>query len=345
MVTLVILVTSCSTGSQVFGPDGDTGSPSGKTVPPVVWKVLSGLPPERTQSFKDAMALAAGQHDIGIVEGEFQSGAYSLSGSLSAVVEANAARVTYSFELRDEAGVPVDTIAGQEDAGPAAGGDAWASVTPAVLQRIAEVASQKMAQTLAQKGFATRRADLAAPPSYLFARAGPGAGNDIDLETLNGPGAVEPVASEIPPAETDVAMAEPIPTPMPEPKPAKPKAGSVEINAIAVIPVQGAKGPGNKELTAAMRKTLASVGWPVVTTSRANALVIRGLVDMSKPKGPNQQVAVLWAVETAQGKSLGDVKQANSVPAGSLDGSWGEAATIVAEAAAGGIFDIIQRYR
>ncbi len=307
MVALVILVTSCSTGSQVFGPDGDTGNPSGKTVPAVAWKSLSGLPPDRAQPFKDAMALAAGQHDIGIVEGDLQSGAYALSGTLNAAVEASTVRVSYSFELRDEVGVVVDTIAGAEDAGPASGGDAWASVTPAVLQRIAEAASQKMAQTLGRKGFATRRADLSVPPRYLFARAGPGAEYDIDLETLNGPSAMEPVASEIPPAETDVAMAEPIPAPMPEAKakPAETKAGSVEINAIAVIPVQGAKGPGNKELTAAMRKTLASVGWPVVDSKRSNALVVRGRVDMSKPKGPNQQVAVLWEVETPQGKVPG----------------------------------------
>ena len=66
---------------------------------------------------------------------------------------------------------------------------------------------------------------------------------------------------------------------------------------------------------------------------------------LSKPKGTSQKVALSWVVETPQGKSLGDVKQANSVPTGSLDQGWGEAATVVAEAAAGGIFDIIKKYR
>jgi hypothetical protein len=179
---------------------------------------------------------------------------------------------------------------------------------------------------------AARTTNLPVPPPYLFAAAGPGAALDVDLETLNGPGASAPAAELIsePPAE---------------PKPAKPKPGTVEIKAVAVIPVQGAGGPGNRELTAAMRRSLKAVGWPVVNAWRADALVIRGRVDISKPKGANQQVAVRWAVETPQGKSLGDVKQANSVPAGSLDAGWGEAATIVAEAAASGIFDIIKRYR
>jgi hypothetical protein len=248
--------------------------------------------------------------------------------------------VAYRFELRDSSGTLVNTMAGDVKAGTLAGSDAWSAVTPGVLQQISDTVAQELAQSLRQKGYATRAADLTMPPAYLFAEAGPGAGNEIDLETLNGPDEYAAAAEE-PPSE--VAAAEPVPEPLPEPPPPKP--GSVEIKAVTVVPVEGAKGPGNKELTAAMRRMLTSVGWPVVNAKGANTLVIRGKVDMSKPKGSNQQVAVRWAVETPQGKPLGDVEQANSVPAGSLDGSWGEAATIVAEAAAGGIFDIIQRYR
>ena len=45
------------------------------------------------------------------------------------------------------------------------------------------------------------------------------------------------------------------------------------------------------------------------------------------------------------GKTLGDVKQANDVPRGALDQGWGPAALAVAEAAATGIFDIVKRYQ
>jgi hypothetical protein len=50
-------------------------------------------------------------------------------------------------------------------------------------------------------------------------------------------------------------------------------------------------------------------------------------------------------VKSPDGKTLGDVKQANDVPLGSLDQGWGPAAAAVAEAAATGIFDLVKRYR
>ena len=62
-------------------------------------------------------------------------------------------------------------------------------------------------------------------------------------------------------------------------------------------------------------------------------------------KGEGQTVSVRWEVKSPDGKTLGDVKQANDVPLGSLDQGWGPAASAVAEAAATGIFDIVKRYR
>ena len=66
---------------------------------------------------------------------------------------------------------------------------------------------------------------------------------------------------------------------------------------------------------------------------------------MSKAKDGGQDVSVRWEVQTPSGGQLGDVKQANRVPAGTLDAGWGDAAFAVAEAAAMGIFDIVKRYQ
>jgi hypothetical protein len=187
-------------------------------------------------------------------------------------------------------------------------------------------------------GFATRLGSLDLPPAHTLIAAGPGAKDDIDLETLNGP-------KNIAPASANAAAAISDPKVPPEPKPGANKSGKTEIRVVAVLAVQGSPGAGNGELTQAMRHTLKAAGWPVVDKPRSDALVIKGKVDLAKAQGAKQQVAVHWKVETAQGKSLGDVKQANSVPAGSLDRGWGGAAQAVADAAAGGIFDIIKRYR
>jgi hypothetical protein len=68
-------------------------------------------------------------------------------------------------------------------------------------------------------------------------------------------------------------------------------------------------------------------------------------VKLAAKDDQTQSVSLRWLVKSPTGKVLGDVKQANDIPAGSLDGGWGGAATAVAEAAATGIFDVVKRYR
>ncbi len=173
-------------------------------------------------------------------------------------------------------------------------------------------------------------APITAPPWEALVAAGPGAAQDIDLETLNGPGMAPP---EAPVAE------------VPATEPAKPKSKGTEINAVAVVPVRGAAGKGNDELTAAMRTTLTKAGWTVLKAASRNALTIAGEVRMEPGDGATQTVALRWEVKTPDGKVLGDIKQSNSVPNGSLDAGWGENAGFATEAAATGIYELINKYR
>ncbi len=329
---LVLFLAACGGGAKL----GDDAIVKGKTPPPVTVQELTGIPPAKAKALKEALALAAGQRDIGIIEGAVPAGTYALAGKFRGEVQAGVAQITYSWELRDDNGVLIDTITGSESAGPVTGKDAWTAVTPAVLQVIAEATSRGVAAKLSEKGFATRVGSLVLPPAHTFMTAGPGAEKEIDLETFNGPNAIAPVSEDL-----AAAVAEPkVP---PEPK--ANDSNKTEIRVVAVVAVKGSPGSGNSELTEAMRRTLKAAGWPVVNKPRSDSLVIRGKVDLSKVEGAKQKVALRWVVETPQGESLGDVKQANSVPAGSLDHGWGKAAQAVADAAATGIFDIIKRYR
>lgn len=177
------------------------------------------------------------------------------------------------------------------------------------------------------------------PPWEALVQAGPGADNDLDLETLNGPtAAVQP-----PPliAEAEAAGQEQV---EPPPKRQKPDKKAVAIKSVAVPSVQGAAGQGNAELTQAMRQVLRDAGWPVVNTPSASALTIRGKVKTVRA-GAVETVQLAWVVTTPDGKTLGDISQANDVPAGSLDKGWGENARFATEAAATGIFKLIQNYR
>ena len=174
---------------------------------------------------------------------------------------------------------------------------------------------------------AERTPAIISPPWEAMIAAGPGASKEIDLETLNGPGKQQAVA-EAPGEQADGT-----------------KGGRLVIKAVAVIPVKGAKGKGNDELTRAMRQTLTLAGWKVLSAPAKNALTISGRVEMAEVSGNMQMVALKWAVQAPDGGKLGDVKQANYVPAGSLDAGWGEIAGFAVEAAATGIFELINKFR
>lgn len=182
------------------------------------------------------------------------------------------------------------------------------------------------------------------PPWETLVQAGPNADKELDLETLNGPGgqfanstAVTPPPAPIEATPQQVGEKQQV---------AKDdsKKGIV-IKSVAVPLVQGAAGSGNTDLTEAMRQVLREAGWPVVNSPAPDALTIQGKVKMAAAKGSSQTVKLEWLVTTPDGKRLGDISQANDVQAGSLDQGWGENARYASEAAAEGIFKLIQGYR
>ncbi len=199
---------------------------------------------------------------------------------------------------------------------------------------------------------------LARPPWEVFVEAGPNAHKELDLETLYGSGNIPAELIAEQQANEQVAVATeqapiampPVDEPAAEAAPAeapdkKEKKGDVVIKAVAVPAVKGARGEGNSELTEAMRNALKEAGWPVLNATRKDALTVQGRVTIAKANGATQAVKIVWDVLTPDGKHLGDLKQDNAVPAGSLDQSWGENAQYAADAAAEGIFKLIQKYR
>lgn len=388
MAVVGLVLASCSAGSILTDSSSGSSEPKGKTVPPVAIEEITGIPPGQLTELKAALASAGGLHDIGFVEGSFQSGVFGLTGNFRASSGSTGVRLVYQWQFRDGDGVLIERIDGEENAGLHTGADPWAGVSNAALDRIARRTAESMARKLNQMGYATRLASLTAPPAELFAMAAPDAHREIDFDTLHGPGlgafaatllaganeevqheeieptvaAVAPLAGEAqmpriavsdipsaapPPDENDTTIAaveEAAPAAKAEPAKRKPKPGERQIRAVAVVPVKGSPGGGDAELTAAMRKTLSAAGWPVVSKPQPDALTIVGRVKVANT-GEGQTVSLSWVVKSPDGKTLGDVKQANDVPKGALDKGWGPAAYAVAEAAATGIFDIVKRFQ
>lgn len=187
---------------------------------------------------------------------------------------------------------------------------------------------------------------LVRPPWEAFVKAGPGADKELDLETLNGPGAQPlPPPGVVVEADADLQPERPKVKPEKAPPISKPGKKGTVIKAVAVPLVTGGKGSGNADLTRAMRQVLRQAGWTVVKAPAKDAITIRGKVNVGAAKGQSQTVKLSWAVTTPDGKVLGTISQANDVPAGFLAKGWGENARFATEAAADGIFKLIQRYR
>ena len=123
------------------------------------------------------------------------------------------------------------------------------------------------------------------------------------------------------------------------------QAKKTRINTVAVTAVTGAPGKGNAQLKTAMRAVLKGAGWPVLTRPRADSMRISGRVTLGRKTPAGQKVKLAWTVKSPTGKVLGVIRQANTVPSGSLDAGFGPAARPVAEAAASGIFQLVRKLR
>ena len=92
-LVLLALLVACSGGPDLSVP-GNV-EPKGKTVPPVVISQIVGMPPGKINDMKTALAVAGGERDIGIVEGQFQNGSFSLSGQFQAPAAARRKRGSF----------------------------------------------------------------------------------------------------------------------------------------------------------------------------------------------------------------------------------------------------------
>jgi hypothetical protein len=122
---------------------------------------------------------------------------------------------------------------------------------------------------------------------------------------------------------------------------------------VAVREVVGAPGDGSKSLTRAMAAALKMANLGVAggeaagaaATPEDSAFVVAGRVDVARAVEGKQQVKIVWSVLRPDGGEIGKVNQENAVPAGSLDGKWGDIAYAVATAASDGIVAILEKAR
>ena len=112
---------------------------------------------------------------------------------------------------------------------------------------------------------------------------------------------------------------------------------------ILVKTVEGAPGDGNQALMLAIKQSLRVRDFMVTEDPRQAVFLIEGRVEIAPPANGRQRAKVVWTVTTVSGGQVGRAVQENAIPAGSLNGAWGQVATMVANAAADGVEELFGR--
>jgi len=105
-----------------------------------------------------------------------------------------------------------------------------------------------------------------------------------------------------------------------------------------------ASGDGNAALVSAITTLLKRQDMSIVDDPTAKAdLEVEPEIAVAPPKAGKQHVRIVWHLRHPGGGDVGTVAQENDVPAGLLDGAWGDVAYNVALAAQDGIMALIAR--
>ncbi|MFP6744909.1 MAG: hypothetical protein VCB77_06950 [Alphaproteobacteria bacterium] len=113
--------------------------------------------------------------------------------------------------------------------------------------------------------------------------------------------------------------------------------------ALVIAPIIGAPGNGRVALARTMAGALEWRGMALATEPGDNTLLILGTVVMSDVEPGVQRIEVVWEILKPDGQRLGVINQANTLPAGTLDGEWGAIAAAIADGGATGVLDLLEK--
>jgi hypothetical protein len=125
-----------------------------------------------------------------------------------------------------------------------------------------------------------------------------------------------------------------------------PVEASIADPILEVRGVSGAPGDGERSLTRNIGDALRHAGIAIKDKPQTNEnFLLDAKVEVAAPANGKQNVKITWQLMRADGGPIGQVKQENAVPAGTLNGPWGDVAYAVAINAASGIVALVQRAR
>jgi hypothetical protein len=323
-----LALAACGGSSGVSGASQSVAS-TAPALPPVSFVQIIGAPPDITNKLTDEVNSAAKERQINVVASEKEAD-YSVRGYLVAAPDSKGTKLSYIWDVSDKSGKRVRRIQNDEIVDGRKGGDPWSAVDDSALKKIALRTTSELSDWL------TKQASSGAGSAKVASSSASTPSPAPTARTIRPASAAQPVS--VTPAEaTPVTAAM---TPVSSQAAAAPVGAAVTY----VPPVTGAPGDGQSALADAMKRHLTQQGVKLAEGHSAGAYTVTGSVQMGAAESGEQPITIRWFVKDPSGKSLANaVVQRNKVPAGSLDGSWGQIADLAAGEAARKIAELLPK--
>ena len=312
LMVLAITLAGCAGGALTNAFSGSGSNSASSKLDPISFAQIIGPPANISTQLTGQLISAAQQKNIPVVTDKGKPASFTVRGYLAQSNERKSEKITYIWDVTDKSGKRVHRILGEETVPVKPGAKPWTSVNQAAIQKIASKTADDLAQWLPKQKAGTSAVASTRPASTK-------------------------------PTRTASTQAKRKPAPATRAAPSK-AARSAPIVAL-VPPVSGAPGDGRSSLTNALRQRLRVKGVQIASTGGVDVFKINGKVTLSRATSTTQNVKIVWQLLDPKGKDLGSVTQQSDVPKGSLDKSWGPAATSAGNAAATEILKLIAKNR
>lgn len=350
-VLLALGLAGCETGNNLLSGGGDSapqaaiaGPTTAGSTPPSATQTarieiapVIGAPEGVARDLQSQLGSAIERSKITVARAPSGKGEYVVRGYIVAARERAGAKVSYIWDVTDQAGKRAHRITGEELATGPVGSDPWSAVSPQIVQNIADKTASQIATW--HSGIAPSGTPVASntvsPANSFGTTAAANTAQPVQraVATNTGaPAAGNAVATAATPTATQTALA-----------PAAATTGSIEQGPTSTIvpAVIGAPGDGSQSLTSAIQRELMKNGVNLTNAPSGPTYKVEGKVIVGQGKDGKQPIQIDWNVVDPAGKKLGTVSQKNEIPQGSLDGAWGKTADAAAAAAAQGIVKLL----
>lgn len=305
----------CGTSSNLLGPDSTiaqgNNSSAQQQKPVQVAKRIAipdviGAPEAISRQMVQQLSTKMQNPGLAIAASPADKPDYTLRGYMVAAQERKGTKVSYIWNLTDQAGNKLKQITGEEIAPKIKSSDPWAAVTPAMIEKISDRTSPTV---------------VAALPVQ------PSMGNLQAPQSTGTPIANIPVTSNQPSPTTTTGSI----------------ANSDEVSVV-IVPVTGASGDGNIALTRAMKTALANNGVIVAPRNPQAAYRMEGKVQkVGEPDEKGQPVKLIWSLTAPDGRFAGGIEQDNTIDMATWNGKWGTMANEAADAAAQSLVEFLPK--